>query len=126
MKETVAVLGASSKPERYSYKAVKMLEEHGHTPVPVHPKEKTILGRKVYPSLSDLDMPVDSVTIYVRPELLRKQLDDLVALHPRRVIMNPGTEDQEIASELEKRNIEVVQACTLVLLTTDQFETEPA
>ena len=122
MKETVVILGASSKPDRYSHKAMLLLQEHGHTPIPVHPQEKSILTRHVFADLSELDVPVDTVTVYVRPELLRKQLDDLVNLHPRRVIMNPGTEDQGVADELQKRDIEVVQACTLVMLNTGQFE----
>ncbi len=122
MKETVVVLGASSKPDRYSHKAMLLLQEHGHTPIPVHPKEQVILDRKVFADLSALDVPVDTVTIYVRPDLLRKQLDDLVNLKPRRVIMNPGTEDEGIATELKNREIEVVQACTLVMLSTGQFE----
>lgn len=122
MKETVAILGASSKPDRYSHKAMLLLQQHGHTPIPVHPKEKEILDRKVFTDLSELDVPVDTVTIYVRPELLRKQLDDLVNLHPHRVIMNPGTEDQGVADELTNRGIAVVQACTLVMLNTGQFE----
>ena len=122
MKETVAVLGASSKPDRYSHKAMLLLQQHGHTPIPVHPREKLILERQVFTDLSELDVPVDTVTIYVRPELLQKQLDDLVNLHPRRVIMNPGTEDQGVADELKNRGIDVVQACTLVMLNTGQFE----
>ena len=122
MKETVVVLGASSKPDRYSHKAMLLLQEHGHTPIPVHPKEETILDRKVFADLSELDVPVDTVTIYVRPELLKKQLDDLVNLKPRRVIMNPGTEDENLATEFKNHDIEVVQACTLVMLSTGQFE----
>ena len=122
MKETVVILGASSKPDRYSYKAMLLLQEHGHTPIPVHPREKRILERQVFTDLSELDVPVDTVTVYVRPELLRKQLDDLVNLHPQRVIMNPGTEDHSVAEELQNRGIGVVQACTLVMLNTGQFE----
>lgn len=122
MKETVAVLGASSKPDRYSHKAMLLLQQNGHTPIPVHPKEKSILDRKVFTDLSELDVQVDTVTIYVRPELLRKQLDDLINLHPHRVIMNPGTEDEGVATELTNRGIAVVQACTLVMLNTGQFE----
>jgi len=122
MKETVAVLGASSKPDRYSHQAMLLLQQYGHTPIPVHPKQKEILDRKVFGDLSELDVPVDTVTVYVRPDLLRKQLDDLINLHPNRVIMNPGTEDQMVADELESRDIKVVQACTLVMLNTGQFE----
>ncbi len=122
MKETVVVLGASSKPDRYSHKAMLLLQEHGHTPIPVHPKEKIILERQVFADLSELEVQVDTVTVYVRPDLLSQQLDDLVNLHPRRVIMNPGTEDAGVAAELRNRDIEVVQACTLVMLNTGQFE----
>jgi len=120
-KERVAVMGASRKPERYSYKAVKLLAEHGHTPVPITLKDPDVLGHEAYHSITDVEGAVDTVTLYIGPKILKTVIDDIIAKQPKRVIMNPGTEDQELAEKFENAGIPVTQACTLVLLTTNQF-----
>ena len=121
MEKPTVVIGASPKKERYSNKAMHMLLDHGHEAYPFHPVEKEIDGQRVYNSLTDLPGAVDTVTIYVRPQILNELLPEIAALRPRRVIFNPGTESPDLQRELEAAGIEVVQACTLVLLTTSQF-----
>jgi hypothetical protein len=121
----VVVLGASSKPDRYSYLAVERLTSHGHTPVPVHPREKIVQGIAVFPSLekvkSDFPEPIDTITVYVN-RLVSSGLEAAIAaLAPRRVIFNPGAENPELCRALEKRGIRTLEACTLVLLSTGQF-----
>ena len=123
--EVVAVLGASSDSSRYAYKAMKMLEEYGHTPIPVHPREKEVLGKTVYPTLGELaksGQKIDTVTVYVNAAISEKYIKDFVALKPKRVIINPGAETPRVEEELRKNGIEVEHACTLVLLRTDQYE----
>jgi predicted CoA-binding protein len=117
----VAVLGASPNEDRYSYKAVQMLGEHGHIPVPVHPKGHEVLGIIALKSLSDIDEQVDTLTMYVGPKISSGELDRVLELKPRRVIFNPGAENSELAEKLREAGIEVVEACTLVMLRTDQF-----
>ena len=117
----VAVIGASANEERYSNKAMKMLAEHGHTPIPIAPKSEFILGHAVFQTLADAPRPIDTVTVYLGPKRQETLLDQLSAAHPRRVIFNPGTENPAIYDALEDRGIEVVEACTLVLLRTGQF-----
>lgn len=117
----VAVLGASNKPDRYSYKAVKRLEGHGHTVFPVHPKLAEIEGIKVYASLSDVPGPLDTITVYLSPENSDKIADQLVAANAKRVIFNPGTENEPLMKRLEEQGAEVLEACTLVMLGTGQF-----
>lgn len=122
--EVVAVLGASSDSSRYAYKAMQMLEEYGHTPIPVHPREEEVRGRKVIPSIGDLaktGQKIDTVTVYVNPAISSKYEKDLIALKPTRVIFNPGAENPSLESALEKAGIRVEDACTLVLLRTDQY-----
>ncbi len=119
--ERVAVLGASSKPERYSNRAIKMLLQEGHTPLPVSLKETQIAGLPAVQDLTELRGEVDTVTVYVKPAILKEQLQKLLTLHPRRVIFNPGTESPEIAQSLRAAGIQVTEACTLVLLSTGQF-----
>ncbi len=120
----VAVLGASKNPARYSYKALELLKSLGHTPIPIHPTEIDILGLRVFTHLDDLTkdkINVDTLTIYVNPEISSKLRDQILRLAPRRVIFNPGSENQELEGALKERQILVENACTLVLLRTNQF-----
>lgn len=120
-KETVAVLGASDKPDRYSNKAMHMLNGKGHQVIAINPAKTELDGFPAVANLAALQQPVDTVTVYVRPELSDAQADDLLALKPKRVIFNPGTENEALAERLEAAGIATENACTLVLLSTNQF-----
>jgi uncharacterized protein len=117
----VAVLGASNKPDRYSYKAVMLLQEMGHSVYPVHPAIPLIEGIPAYSALRDIPAPVDVVTVYLSPANQEKVSDDLVRLRPQRVIFNPGAENPALAERLQAVGVEVLNACTLVMLRTGQF-----
>jgi hypothetical protein len=117
----VAVLGASPKEDRYSYKAVKMLREHGHSPIPVHPAGHDVLGIKGLKSLEEVAGSIDTLTMYIGAQISDGELDRILKLKPRRVIFNPGSENELLAEKLRAAGIEVVFACTLVMLQTDQF-----
>jgi predicted CoA-binding protein len=119
--ETVVVLGASPNSQRYSHRAVLELTDRGHHVIPIHAAADEVAGIPVVRELSLVETPVDTVTIYVRPSILRTMLEALVDLAPGRVIFNPGTEDQQLMQRLSTSGIQVVEACTLVLLNTGQF-----
>ncbi|MBL7664387.1 MAG: CoA-binding protein [Bacteriovoracaceae bacterium] len=119
-KEVVAILGASDKSERYSYKAMKMLKEHGHETRLVSPQYDEIEGEKVYKKLSELKN-IDTLTMYVNAQISNQLKDEIIQLNPKRVIFNPGTENISLERDLSKNKIEVEEACTLVLLSTGQF-----
>ncbi len=116
-----AVLGASPKEDRYSFKAVRMLKEHGFEPIPVHPAGHTVDGIKGLKSLDDILEPVDTLSVYVNAGVSNAELEKILRLNPRRVIFNPGAENPALATELREAGIEVVEACTLVMLRTEQF-----
>lgn len=117
----VAVLGASPKPDRYSYKAMVLLAEHGFAPIPVHPARHAVNGVTGVKSLSDITEKIDTLTMYVGESISNGEHDRILALHPRRVIFNPGSENVALAEKLAKAGIEVVEACTLVMLSSEQF-----
>lgn len=121
MKETTMIIGASSKPDRYANKAQLLLKEHGHPTLPVNPSEGRILGDRVYSKPSDYPGKPDTVTLYVRPEWLEPMVGEIIGLKPRRVIFNPGTENPALESRFRQAGIEVLEACTLVLLNTGQY-----
>ena len=119
----VAILGASRKPERYSHKAFTMLKSHGYKVAPVHPVLEDIEGQPVYKSLADIPGKVHTLTLYVGPRHITDEIDAILALKPGRVIFNPGTESDELMRALDGAGIPYIEACTLVLLSTGQFET---
>lgn len=119
--ETVVVLGASNKPDRYANQAQKLLQQHGHRVIPVHPQLREIDGVPVRASLAAVNEPVDTVTMYVGPERSAGLADALLALKPQRVIFNPGSESEFLEQRLQAAGIAYEHACTLVLLNTDQF-----
>lgn len=122
--EVVAVLGASSDSSRYAYKCMQMLTEYGHKAIPVHPRETEVLGKKVVPTIGDLvkaGEKVDTITVYVNPAISSKFEKEMIALKPKRVIFNPGAENPSLEEALEKSGIKVEDACTLVLLRTNQY-----
>lgn len=121
MSETVVVLGASPKPERYSNRALHELVAHGHRVIPVNPGHLAIDGIATVPRLSAIREPVDTVTVYVNPEVLAKQIPELIALRPKRVIFNPGAESPAAEAALDDVGVPYEEACTLVLLRTGQY-----
>lgn len=120
-KQRVAVIGASQKPERYSNQAVRMLLEHGHETIPVNPAIDKIEGITVARHISHITGHVDTVTLYTSPTISNSMQEALMALKPDRVIFNPGAENAPLSAALEANGIQTQEACTLVLLKTDQF-----
>jgi predicted CoA-binding protein len=119
--ETVVILGASDNPSRYSNKALRLLQDFGHKPLPVHPQLREILGYKVYSSLTEVPGPVDTLTMYVNPGVSSDLKEDILKLKPKRVIFNPGSENAPLAEELKMAGVDVVENCTLVMLRSGSF-----
>jgi predicted CoA-binding protein len=120
-KQTVVVLGASNKPERFSNMAIKKLIQHGHRVVPVHPRLTEIDGVPVISDMENIDESIDTLTLYVGPQRIQPLIEKIVALHPKRVIFNPGTESVSLENRLAENNIAFVRACTLVMLDSGDF-----
>lgn len=114
------VLGASDNPSRYSFLAVNNLRKHGHPVVAIGRKKTTIADITVDTDTKPLS-DIDTVTLYLNPDHQREYIDYIVSLHPKRVVFNPGTENEELQQRLEKEKIPYVEACTLVLLSTGQY-----
>lgn len=118
---TVAVLGASTKAERYSNKAIRLLKEHGYPVIPIHPLYDNIEGFPVAKALGDIHGPVHTLTLYVGPKRSQELADAILAIKPGRFIFNPGTESESLEKKLSDAGVPCLRACTLVLLHTGQF-----
>ena len=119
MKKTV-VVGASPNPDRYSYKAIQALVEHGHPTFAIGLKEGTVSGVRIA-TQPEVISDIDTVSLYVGPQNQSNWQDAILLMRPRRVIFNPGTENPSFEEFLKNEGIEVERACTLVLLATHQF-----
>ena len=118
--EKVLLIGASPNPDRYAYKAFKLLRSHGHEVVLLSIKKDEIDGVKFITEFPK-NVNFDTVTLYINPQIQKKYYNDLIQLKPKRIIFNPGTENEELYNLLEENNIEYMEACTLVLLRTGQY-----
>jgi predicted CoA-binding protein len=119
--KTVVVLGATPKEDRYAFRAMQMLKAHGHRAIPVNPAFGEVVGETCYKSIKEVSEPIDTVTMYIGSARSEPLVQDIVEAHPRRIIFNPGSENEHLATRAEAAGIEVVRACTLVMLQTWKF-----
>ncbi len=120
--KTVAVLGASTKSDRYSFMAMERLREHGYQAIPVNPSVTEILGEPCHPSIRNVPLPIDTVTMYLSEVHSTPLVADIIAARPRRIIFNPGAENHALAEAAEAAGIAVIHGCTLVMLQAGTFE----
>ncbi len=119
MKKTL-VFGASLNPNRYSHLAIQRLLAHNHEVVAFGLRSGEVLGVKIETVLLPYK-DVDTITLYMNPKRQRQYYNHIVSLHPKRVIFNPGTENPELYQILKENDIHFEVACTLVLLSTNQY-----
>lgn len=116
------IIGASPNPDRVAFQAAGMLKAHGHEFIPAGIKEGEVLGKKILSQAQLKELSdVDTVTLYIRPDLQSDWYSDILNLKPRRIIFNPGTENPEFESLAQQNGVEATEACTLVLLSTGQY-----
>lgn len=118
----VAILGASSKKTRYSRVAQELLVKNGYDVVPISHREDEVLGVKACSTVGEIKGKIDTLTVYVNPKHLAPHVDEIVKADIRRVIFNPGTESEALEKEIRDSGKVVLNACTLVLLRTGQFD----
>ncbi len=114
------VLGASTKPDRYAYKVIELLVEKGHSFLAIGQNSGEVAGIKIQTKAIPLKN-IDTITLYLNPLRQRDYYNYIVESKPKRVIFNPGTENPEFYQLLQLNSIEVEVACSLMLLTTNQY-----
>ena len=118
------VIGASTKPERYSNLAVRKLVENNIDTTAFGLGGGTVSGVQIKDKLEDFQN-IHTISLYLNPKNQREYYQKIVDMRPKRVIFNPGTENPEFQKILSDAGIEVEVACTLVLLSTGQYLPAP-
>jgi predicted CoA-binding protein len=114
------VLGASDNPSRYSYLAIKQLHKHGHPVVAIGKKLTRVADVIIEKNKNHFDN-IDTVTLYLNPGHQQEYYDYIFSLNPKRIIFNPGAENEELEKLAKEKGIAAIEACTLVLLSTNQY-----
>jgi hypothetical protein len=122
MNKKTVIIGATTNPSRYAYLAAGMLTEYKHEIVPIGLKKGELYGKQILlinerPLIND----VDTVTLYIGPQHQPEHYDYILSLKPKRVIFNPGTENEEFEKLLATAGTETLEACTLVMLRSHQY-----
>ena len=120
MNKKTLVLGASLKPDRYSNMAINKLRRYNHTVKAFGIKAGEVSDVTIDTELMPYEN-LDTVTLYLNPQRQKDYYDYIISLKPKRVIFNPGTENPEFYALLKQSNIEYEVACTLVLLSINQY-----
>ncbi len=119
--KNVVILGASPKPDRYAFLAMQKLQQHGHHAIPVNPGFTEILGQPCLATVGEVSVPIDTITLYLGEARSTPLIAEIIAAKPRRIILNPGAENAQLAAAAEAAGIEVVTGCTLVMLGAGTF-----
>ena len=118
--KTTVVLGASDNPSRYSYLAVNRLRKYGHPVIAIGKKSGKVFDVEITKDKIP-QTGVDTITLYLNPLHQKMYYDYIVSLNPKRIIFNPGTENDELAVLARQHGIKTMEACTLVMLSTGQY-----
>ena len=114
------VFGASTNPSRYSYIAIQRLIAYNHEVVALGGRESEVLGIKILKGPIKFD-GIHTITMYMGNTRQKEHEDYLLSLNPKRIIFNPGAENRSLYKKAKDLGIEVLEACTLVMLNTGQY-----
>ena len=114
------VLGATTNPERYSYLAVQKLRDKGHDVVAIGKHTGKVKDVEVVSEEKPIEN-LDTVTLYLNANNQKPFYNYIFSQNPKRIIFNPGAENEELESLAKEKDILTQQACTLVLLSTNQY-----
>jgi predicted CoA-binding protein len=120
MSKKTLVIGGSENPERYSNMAIKKLRLHGHDVLSIGAKKGSVGDVNIQLEKTNFS-DIHTVTLYIGPKNQPEYFDYVISLKPKRVIFNPGTDNNEFEKLLAENNIAFEEACTLVLLSIDQY-----
>lgn len=115
------VIGASLKESRYSNKAIKKLRNYNHEVKAIGLRAGEVEGVEIIKEKESFG-DIHTVTLYLNPKRQEQYYEYILSLNPQRVIFNPGTENREFQQLLNEANICFEESCTLVLLSTGQYE----
>ena len=119
MNKKVLVVGASENPSRYSNKAMIRLMENNYEVFAFGNRHGKVMGIEISTEFPNIDM--DTLTLYLNSKNQKQYYSNIISLNPKRIIFNPGAENEELSILARQKGIKVMNACTLVMLSIGNF-----
>ena len=114
MPKTVAVIGASSNRGKFGNKALRAFAHQGYTVFPINPHEREIEGHRAYASVLDVPGTIDMATVYVRPEVGVRVMEELATKKVGEVWLNPGADGADVVERARQLGVKTIQACSII------------
>ena len=119
--KVVAVIGASSNPNKFGNRAVRAFVRQGYTVVPINPNEPDVEGLKTYASVLDVPGAIDMATFYVQPEVGERVIEEVARKGIAEVWFNPGAESDALIARARALNIQPIVACSIVAIGENPY-----
>ena len=119
MSKKVLVVGASENPSRYSNKAIIKLNENGYKVFAFVNRPGEVMGTEIVTEFPNTEM--DTLTLYLGSKNQKQYYSNILNSNPKRIIFNPGAENEELSIMARQKGIKVMNACTLVMLSIGNF-----
>ncbi|MFN2261419.1 MAG: CoA-binding protein [Psychroflexus sp.] len=119
MKKTL-IIGVSENEQRYANRVMKILVEKGHEVIAIGKNPGKVSGVKIIAEKIEIE-DLHTVTLYINAEIQKEYYDYIIAQEPKRVIFNPGSSNEEFEKSLKNEGIQVLNSCSLIMLTADQY-----
>lgn len=113
---TIAIIGATSRRDKFANKAVRAFMQHGDTVVPIHPAQTEVEGLRAYPSVLDVPENIDVASFYVPANVGLRVLDECAQKGIKKIILNPGAESRELLQRARELNIEAISTCSIRMI----------
>jgi len=121
MSKTVAVIGASSNPNKFGNRAVRAFLRQGYTVVPINPNELEVEGLKTYRSVLDVPGTIDMASFYVPPAVGERVIEDVARKGIAEVWLNPGAESDALVARARALNIQPIVACSIIAIGQNPY-----
>lgn len=122
VRQTVAVVGASADRSKYGNRAVRAYVAEGWDVYPVHPSAAQIEGLQAYPSVLDVPVALDRVTVYLQPEITWNVLPDIARKGVRELYLNPGSESSAVIARAQDLGLAPILACSIVEIGRSPYD----
>lgn len=110
---TIAIIGATSRRDKFANKAVRAFMQHGDTVIPIHPAQSEVEGLRAYASVLDVPEHIDIASFYVPSNIGQRVLDECAQKGIKKIILNPGAESAELLQRAKELNIEAISTCSI-------------
>jgi predicted CoA-binding protein len=119
--KVVAVIGASSNPQKFGNRAVRAFRRQGYTVVPINPHEREVEGLRAYASVLDVPGPIDMASFYVPPDIGEQIIDEIARKQIPEVWLNPGAESDRLIARARALSIQPIVACSIVAIGQNPY-----